>query len=415
MTIMLNNELYGRSVEMEVMCMKKSKVIISLVMSVILTLGCLSVSAANISVDNEEVMFSGLINNIINSFNNKDYKSLINCADGTMANDWYDLFLGPESASYEKNNVGFWSIDNIELKRYKLVSNDKVPSGSVHYDDYSMYYDVKTIYIGLDIEAESDSADIFSGSNYFIWVLGKKNQDGQYKILQWSQPIIREIENAGIDFGDGDENLQKAVQDARINGKIIDGQKKIIEDRSKASIYSENSVTPLTVNDPDDCPIPSTIRVKLSSGTISYVNFYDYVKNVLPNEWIASADPMESLKAGAMCVKMYGWYRCYNYKYYGNGYDVKDTTADQVYKAGTEHSRSTEAINAVGGIGLKNTAGLIFETQYTATATTANGGKVGQNKANTLANQGYTWHQICNYFYSYSDKSTGDTATFRYY
>lgn len=98
---------------------------------------------------------------------------------------------------------------------------------------------------------------------------------------------------------------------------------------------------------------PSTISVYITStGKIKDVDFYDYCKCVLPNEWY-STWKTESLKAGAQAVKFVGWYRVYNAKYPGKGYDVKDSTVDQAYKEGTEVASCTNAINAVGGIGWK--------------------------------------------------------------
>ena len=54
--------------------------------------------------------------------------------------------------------------------------------------------------------------------------------------------------------------------------------------------------------------LPSSILVyRKSAGSVVRVDFKTYVKNVLPNEWVSSW-PAESLKAGAVAVKSYGWY-----------------------------------------------------------------------------------------------------------
>ncbi len=62
-------------------------------------------------------------------------------------------------------------------------------------------------------------------------------------------------------------------------------------------------------------PIPATIRVRVTGYaycdtsrpyTVQVVDFKDYVKHVLPNEWISSW-PGEALRAGAMAAKMYAW------------------------------------------------------------------------------------------------------------
>lgn len=70
---------------------------------------------------------------------------------------------------------------------------------------------------------------------------------------------------------------------------------------------------------------PPTINVYfnfLQEGTpdcqIHQVMFKNYVKQVLPNEWYASWN-YESLKAGAVAVKMYGWERKLFWKRWVNG------------------------------------------------------------------------------------------------
>src|SRR3990172_12989059 len=64
-----------------------------------------------------------------------------------------------------------------------------------------------------------------------------------------------------------------------------------------------------------DPPIPAAIRVRVTGYaycdtslpyTLQVVDFKDYVKHVLPNEWISSW-PREALRAGAMAAKMYAW------------------------------------------------------------------------------------------------------------
>ena len=124
------------------------------------------------------------------------------------------------------------------------------------------------------------------------------------------------------------------------------------------------------------------------------------------------------MKAGAQAVKFVGWYRVYNAKYLGKGYDVKDSTVDQVYKEGTEVASCTNAINAVGGIGMENSNNEIFYPSYRAgtsgTAGTKYGGILYQYGSQYLANQGYTYDNILDYYYSYSTVSPGAITTFSY-
>jgi hypothetical protein len=94
---------------------------------------------------------------------------------------------------------------------------------------------------------------------------------------------------------------------------------------------------------------PPTIRVLRSygaaSGTVQTVNFRAYVDNVLSWEW-PSTYPTAALRAGAIAVKQYGWYYTLHYRggatAAGACYDVKDTTADQIYRPETRSASATQ-------------------------------------------------------------------------
>ena len=94
---------------------------------------------------------------------------------------------------------------------------------------------------------------------------------------------------------------------------------------------------------------PRTIRVyRTAYGRVDVVNFNTYVKNSLPREWITSWKT-ESLKAGAMAVKTYAWYRTLHWKGGSAGgvcYDLRDDTADQVYRPGSALAVTNAAVDA---------------------------------------------------------------------
>ena len=73
--------------------------------------------------------------------------------------------------------------------------------------------------------------------------------------------------------------------------------------------------------------------------------FQTYVKEVLPNEWIASW-PTESLRAGGMAAKQYAWYRgvTEGHTWQGSCYDVKDSIAYQVWIQGSTTSSTNAAV-----------------------------------------------------------------------
>ena len=349
---------------------------------------------------------ANLIDEISTYLDKKQYDKFISLTSGDLNSCLSDLFLGPDSREYRKNNIGLWNLNSFKTIKYKQVSKDEVPSSSVNYNDYVDYAELVTYYVCCDITTKEDNIDMCSGVNYFIFVFGKNN-NGEYKLLQWSQYSLKEMQESMLAFNDESGTLKNTINNGRLHVTALSS--------IKERIWEYDTSTQIE-NDPGNCPMPSKIRVKIRrTGAISTVDFYYYIKNVLPNEWVALADPMESLKAGAMAVKMYGWYRCYNHKYYGMGFDVYDTLVDQVYKAGSEHERSTEAINAVAGVGIRNASGLLFEAQYNAHAQRQKSGFISQTGANYLANKGYTWFQICSYYYSNSSKSCGNISIFDYY
>lgn len=79
---------------------------------------------------------------------------------------------------------------------------------------------------------------------------------------------------------------------------------------------------------------PPTIRVlRTATGTVEAVPFQAYVENVMGWEWPASY-PTEALRAGAVAVKEYAWYRSMislRSTPSGDCYDVRDDTWDQIY------------------------------------------------------------------------------------
>src|SRR3954463_11514060 len=78
---------------------------------------------------------------------------------------------------------------------------------------------------------------------------------------------------------------------------------------------------------------PLTIKVyRVSEGKVDRVNFKDYVMRVVSREWDVKSGALR--RAGAVAVKQYAWYYVLHYRggsYNGSCFDVKDTTADQLY------------------------------------------------------------------------------------
>jgi len=138
-------------------------------------------------------------------------------------------------------------------------------------------------------------------------------------------------------------------------------------------------------------------------GYVEVVDFNDYVKNVLPSEWIASWD-MDALKAGALAVKTYAWYWIIERKYTGEDYDLRDDTCDQVYPYpyGSPPSTTDQAVDETWNwVMTKN--GHIFQAQYdSGTAGSPdplNPGRMSQWGTQYWAEQGKDWQWILHYYY----------------
>ena len=162
---------------------------------------------------------------------------------------------------------------------------------------------------------------------------------------------------------------------------------------------------------------PLTIRVLRSygsaSGTVQTVDFRAYVENVLAWEW-PSTYPPAALRAGAIAVKQYAWYYAIHYRggvtSRGACYDVRDTTADQIYRPETRTTPATTkaAITATWSMHVRRTRnglpGQFILTGYrTGTITTCGAEKNGfvlyERGVYDCARKGMTLEEIQRLYY----------------
>lgn len=125
--------------------------------------------------------------------------------------------------------------------------------------------------------------------------------------------------------------------------------------------------SPLSVISP-----PETIRVwrravdgstSSCDGRVDVIPFEQYVKGVLPAEWVPTWQPA-SLQAGAVAIRTYAaWWVAAGGKYLCS--DVDDTTASQVYKDKTTPLTSA-AVDATAGLYVVDAAGDLVFAEYSA-------------------------------------------------
>ncbi|MGH3242723.1 MAG: SpoIID/LytB domain-containing protein, partial [Spirillospora sp.] len=171
---------------------------------------------------------------------------------------------------------------------------------------------------------------------------------------------------------------------------------------------SHSFVTPGTgcKTDGTNAKLPTTILVyRVSLNKVERVSFKYYVRNVLPNEWISSW-PKESLKAGAMAVKSFGWYwALHSTRKTSDGrcFDVYDNTSSQVYKPGSAKASTDAAVNATWGTRMTR-GDKILQAHYCATETACgawqNGNWMSQYGSRDKANAGWGYARILKHYYN---------------
>ena len=156
---------------------------------------------------------------------------------------------------------------------------------------------------------------------------------------------------------------------------------------------------------------------------INQLGLEDYLKGVVPAE-MPSRWNEEALKAQAIAARSYAVATSSAGKHASKGFDLVDTTADQVYGgASAEKASTTRAVNDTKGIVLVQNS-RVLPTYYHASSggktkvwssgssflqsvpsfdsgIGKNGHGVGmsQHGANNMAAKGYNAYQILNYFY----------------
>ncbi|MEU6711469.1 SpoIID/LytB domain-containing protein [Nonomuraea sp. NPDC046802] len=174
-----------------------------------------------------------------------------------------------------------------------------------------------------------------------------------------------------------------------------------------ASHQFVSSTTPTGCKtDGTDTKLPTTILVyRKSLDRVERVEFKTYVKNVLPNEWVSSW-PSESLKAGAMAVKNFGWYWALHSNRKtpsGQCFDVYDHTSSQVYKPGSAKAVTSAAVDATWGARLTRN-GKIFRAQYCSTTTACgnwvDGDWMSQYGSRDKARAGWSYSRILRNYYT---------------
>ena len=152
---------------------------------------------------------------------------------------------------------------------------------------------------------------------------------------------------------------------------------------------------------------PKSIRVlRVHSGRIQTVPFRKYIVTVMGKEW-PSYLPQPVIEAGAVAVKQYAWYHAIFSSRASRGrcFDVKDSTADQLYKPGHSRVRADHynALDKTWNVTLRKD-GRFFMTGYrrgekVRCGKDRTGYKLYARSAIQCARKGYGYQQILRTYY----------------
>ncbi len=165
--------------------------------------------------------------------------------------------------------------------------------------------------------------------------------------------------------------------------------------------------------------LPSIVRVAIrennSSGQpnprgrhhrVQTVPFEQYCEDVLPNEWMPSWHP-ESLRAGAMAIKMFAWYHhLHPVSIDGFTFDVDNTVNFQTYRSWSRQTETNQAVESLRGYSYVKPNGEIIELNYRAGYREdpnwqyRNAQKMAQWGSQYWAERGRTYIQILQFYYA---------------
>lgn len=398
---------------------------------IIIVLSCLLISSTALAKSDLNDTENGpltVINSSIKSLNNQNYIEYASLWDVQNQATLIDFINNEQNKTAKLGLLNVKKASLISLKEFDVDTAVKyVPNIDRFIERFG---NIKIYYTATDYKVYSESKYKMDGINYEITVFVKEN--GAWKISQQQVAPVDLIVADNDGFSSEDELITSKQFSERKNGNFLNKKGQVIEsNRATANqLDMEQGVTDsqqamLVTN---DHLRPSTIRVYMSTtwnkaawscalNCVKSVDFLTYIKDVLPNEW-GPTWASESLKAGAMVVKMYGWFATYSPLAWAVNADVYDDTRSQVYLAGTNVAATNSAINGVGSLGIDKTNGSLFLTEYRAgtyDSAYQSSGYVRQNGSKYWADNSKTWTWILEYYYNGSTVVGGSTSVIDYF
>ncbi|MWC30499.1 SpoIID/LytB domain-containing protein [Paenibacillus sp. MMS18-CY102] len=315
--------------------------------------------------------------------------------------------------------------------------------------------DSLVFYVAVNYQLKEESKYRLNGINYRLITM-LKEPNGTWSFFQYENAPVHILVGLNQGFNTEDEKQMAEISKLHYQGiyknragqqlgdfntdNVASEQDLIYEmtGKSQEASYMADDEIPGTVN--PYYKRPKWIRVLMThpsnlqyygctKACVQRIDFMDYLKHVLPLEWIKEAPP-ESLKAGALAVKMYAWHAVsVDPKARYTDADIVDTTQNQVYAAdfkayykqeirknhpgisqqqlervSEQESNIAEKTAAmlhaqgVAGIGLKeNVLHTLIDVGHKKEGKKASG-IVSQTGATRMANEGKSHIQILRYY-----------------
>ncbi|PYG89158.1 stage II sporulation protein [Ruminiclostridium sufflavum DSM 19573] len=416
---------------------QKKYIIITLLLVLCCTLLMSSfVFATDSDIDINSDVAQSIIYQMVQSINNKDWGTYSELQLDEYKDSLKDFLLNTDN---QQSSIGILSVQSASIKEIKALPKAAL-TGIVDLESYTLKYgDVYSFLVGTTYKVKKESKYFLNGVNYNIILVGKEND--KWKIVFNGDAPLEVLRPKGYGFNSDDETSSLKVIQEKYKGNIINKKGALLSTNKKVSETSTNakilevsavqssSVSSFTLQEPAIIAVYHMYGNSSLTGkadpyyhTTTYPSFdVEYVSDCLPVEVYDSWD-IKALCACALAVKEYGWYNILHPKTPASTYgaDVVDTVSDQRYEYNS-HTLAPNCNNAAileTSICIRSSSDNIFNAQYRAGTSgspgTQYGGVLSQYGTQYLATTGGYSNaiSILRYYYSYSDKSSGDIKIF---
>lgn len=349
-----------------------------------------------------------VIREMVSLENTQSWNEFASCWVEEEKEEFNTLF---NDSIYLQEKEGVICVTSAELYSLDEISAENVPAIILEDDRFGKFVEKKYYLAGIDYEVSDVSKYFYNGVNYRLIIMAK--EDGEWKVAgrQDASGLLEGWQN-NFDFAEilDDENAIVAmeIRDARMAGYVIDSNMCTRNIDGVVTYGYRPGYTATT-----GCPHtrPSTVKVRTGSSGNAYTSpsLENYIKDVMPNEWVISTTGAAALQAGVVTIQQYAvWNSIYYQKYPDYAYDLRAGSGDQNYVAGSYSNLASryrtkidDAYNAVGNIHMETGSNSsLFQSQYASTSGNYSYGRLFQDEAKTMASDGYTYDQILSHFYN---------------